>query len=263
MSHVDMPCWEGELDWSCCDTDPGLLPSGQRLALEEQAVYFLWAATGRRFGLCPRTYRPCRKECNSYWGGGWQPWKTSGDDWVNLSCGKCPGTCGCDTVSEVVIPHTQAVSAVEIDGIPWEPCGLVVVYDHRRIVRVDGGEWPTCQNLSAIDGPGTWSITVLQGTPWPPGFLSIAGLLACEMSKACLGLDGCQLPKRIQTITRQGVTVGFQDSFDGLAMLRTGIWELDAWIEAARFRNKGSARIVSPDVSRPAELTWWPLEGDC
>jgi len=229
--------------------------------LKEAAAYFLWSITGRRYGLCEVTYRPCRKECNSYFGGSWTPWRFQGE-WINVRCGSCPGQCGCDTVSEIVIPNTSAVTGIMIDGVAFDPCDMVAVYNRRRIIRIDGGEWPTCQNLSDIDGLGTWSVTVLQGMPIPPGGAYMAGVLACELAKACVGADGCRLPKRIQTLTRQGVTIGFQDRFEGLSLGRTGIFEIDAWAEAARFRAKGGASVISPDVPRPQELTW-PLAGDC
>jgi len=99
----------------------------------------------------------------------------------------------------------------------------------------------------------------MQGTPWPDGIGIVAGILACELAKACVGAKSCRLPQRVQTITRQNVTIGFQDRFEGLSLLHTGLWEVDAFIEAARWTGNMAPSITSPDWPEPAELTW-PLE---
>jgi hypothetical protein len=103
---------------------------------------------------------------------------------------------------------------------------------------------------------GAWSITVGQGREVPVGGAFVAGILACEFAKACVGSSDCRLPRRVQTITRQGVTVAFQDLFEGLDNLRTGLWEVDAFIESNRQAKWMSPTITSPDVPRPAEQTW-------
>lgn len=244
----------------CCDDTFNDIDPSRVDQIRRMALYYLWVATGRQFGLCPRTYRPCRQDCRDLVGVYGPvfptiPYKLNGS-WFNLTCGKCPGSCGCDMVSEVFIQNTHSVVNIREDGIDYDPFGMVAVYDHERIIRVDGLEWPACQNLSQVDGVGTWSITVMQGKPWPVGVGVIAGILACELAKACTGAAGCRLPQRVQTITRQNVTVGFQDRFEGLAQLHTGLWEVDAFIESSRWDRFGQASIVSPDWTEPAELTW-------
>jgi hypothetical protein len=257
------PCLDPELV-EICDDCCGTVFEGMDPALVEQikrmALYYLWVATGRQFGLCEVTYRPCRKDCRNLTGHyplpyPSIPYKLNGS-WFNLSCGKCPGACGCDFVSEVFLQHTYAVLNIREDGIDIDPLGTVAVYDYERIIRVDGAEWPSCQNLSSEDGPGTWSITVLQGKQWPDGLGLIAGILACELAKACTGDSGCRLPQRVQTITRQNVTVGFQDRFEGLAQMHTGLWEVDSFIEATRWTGFTSASITSPDWPEAPIMTW-------
>lgn len=244
----------------CCDDtftgmDPARADQFKRMALQ-----YLWVATGRQYGLCEKTFRPCRLDCSNLAGIFGPiypalPYKMDGN-WFNLTCGKCPGSCGCDMVSEVFIQNTDSVIAIEEDGVVYNPFGIVAVYDRERIIRVDGLEWPACQNLSQIGGTGVWSITIMQGKPWPAGIGIIAGLLACELAKACTGSNGCRLPQRVQTITRQNVTIGFQDRFEGLPDFRTGLWEIDSFIEAARSTAFLQASIVSPDWTEPAQLTW-------
>lgn len=257
MSHLSEPCgWVVEICDDCCDDSLNLLPSGQVGGVEQLAVNFLWNATGKRYGSCTRTYRPCRRNCGDYWGGLPQPWRVDGH-WVNLTCGSCTTGCGCKTTSEVVLNDVNAVTAVTIDGDELVPSGMVAVYDHSRLVRTDGGLWPMCQDLSSVDGPGTWSITVEQGVPVPAGGEFIAGLLACEFAKACLNDGNCRLPRRVQAVTRNGVTMAFADMFEGLDMLRTGIFEIDAWIEANRRSLFMQASISSLDImDDPPQLTW-------
>lgn len=244
----------------CCDDTLTAMDPARLEQIKRMALRYLWVATGRRFGLCEVTYRPCRKDCRNLTGDfPWPypsiPYKLGGS-WFNLTCGKCPGSCSCDLVSEVFIQNTHSVLNIREDGEDYDPFGIVAVYDRERIIRVDGLEWPACQNLSDIDGPGTWSITVMQGTPWPEGLGIVAGILTCELAKACTGNKACRLPQRVQTITRQNVTVGFQDRFEGLAQLHTGLWEVDSFIEASRWTGMMAPSVTSPDWPEPAELTW-------
>jgi len=162
----------------------------------------------------------------------------------------------------VRIPDVGEVLNVRIDGVDYDPCGMVAVYDNTRIVRVDGGRWPVCQELGSVDGPGTWSITVTQGACVPAGAAWMTGSLMCEVLKGCLRKDDCELPRRLQTLTRQGVTMGFNDTFENLGILRTGIWEIDAWIEQNRYVGAVQATVLSPELPIPTEVTW-PRPGDC
>jgi hypothetical protein len=58
------------------------------------------------------------------------------------------------------------------------------------------------------------------------------------------------------------VTLGFNDSFENLAIMRTGIWEIDAWIEQSRFVGAATPTILSPELTRQTVLTW-PRVEDC
>src|SRR5690606_17272865 len=266
-------CWvEPYVCQDCCSVDVNDADPRLRETARLWASRFLWTATGKQYGGCPRTYRPCREGCGPGLNccGGYSgpcvravPWRVPGSyDWVNITCGKCTKGCQCSAVSEVVLQDVDQVLNVRVDGVDYDPCGMVAVYDRSRVVRVDGGQWPVCQELGRTDGPGTWSITVVQGLCVPDGGDWATGLLMCEFLKSCLKRDDCQLPRRLQTITRQGVTLGFNDRFENLGMLRTGIWEIDAWIEQSRFVGAATPSILSPDAPAPTEQTW-PRPGDC
>jgi hypothetical protein len=48
----------------------------------------------------------------------------------------------------------------------------------------------------------------------------------------------------------------FNDNFEGLARLHTGIWELDAWIESTNYNLAVQPRVRRPDGPQHSELTW-------
>lgn len=184
----------------------------------QAASEILWAMSGRRFGTCEVTVRPCRIECpeSGWWagvgwtGGGPVP-ALIGGQWFNLTCGACYGACSCGPVSEVALPAPVAeVVTVRVDGGAI-PTGSYRVDDHRLLVRTDGAVWPRCNDLSLNDTePGTWSVTVQVGEAVPVlGQLAVAEL-AAEIGRACAGED-CKLPQRVQTLARQGVTISFPD----------------------------------------------------
>lgn len=257
MAAVSMPCgWTVDPCGTACADLLGDLDPATRALYEAWAVDFLWRATGRRYGLCETTYRPCARQCGQWWDGMSHPARIDGE-WVNLSCGSCRTGCSCTDVPEVVLSDVEAVVGITVDGVELDPAEAVIVYDRRRIVRTDGLRWPACQDLTVPgDSDGAWQITVLQGAPIPAGGSIVAGLLACEFAKACAGDSGCRLPQRVQTVTRQGVTIGFQDSFDTLDDLKVGIFEIDAWVAASRWTGTARPRILSPDVPRPSVQTW-------
>src|SRR5690606_6789226 len=122
--------------------------------------------------VCEQTLRPCRRDC---WGGDTWPWRGSwwewtggtwpqpaliGGSWFNLTCGGCPNSCSCTTLSEVLLPGpVDCVTEVLVDGeqliegVDWR------LDDNRLLVRL-GGMWPKCNRLDLPDDhPGTWSVT--------------------------------------------------------------------------------------------------------
>lgn len=256
------PCgWSAVPCKDCCTDALDALDPAVKDVLGKAAVRILWAATGKRFGLCEKVLRPCRRNCGSYWGGLPTPTRISGN-WVNIPCGTCSGSCGCDFISEFTANDIDSIVSVRIDGEELDPFDVARVYDRRRVLRVDGEQWPTCQNLGSDDDEaGTWSVTVMQGIPVPDGGEVMAGILLCELAKACAEDDGCRLPRRVQNITRQSVTINFADVFSSLGQLHTGLFEVDLWAEAARSTMGASATISSVDRPRPAVLTW-PLPDD-
>lgn len=244
---------------------------------EEMAADLLDAWTGNIFGLCEVTLRPCRDDCASggyrpsstFWGrgpgrydpgfpaagtgpatGGWLPVLLDGR-WMNISCG-CTGACRCgpDGAAVLLLPGPVAdITEVRIDGQSL-PETAYTLRDHRRLIRLDGGIWPACQDPTTDEwAQGSFLVSYLRGVPVPIGGQVAAGRLACELALAACGSAECVLPRRTSTVTRQGVTLGFMDTFEDLTAGHTGIWSIDAWTTSVN-RPIPRAGVRSPDVRR-------------
>lgn len=231
-------------DWEVigCDDCEALtsLDDEIRLMVEQRAVTRIWEWTNRRFGACPVSYRPCGLRCT----------------------GQCGGRCSYRSPSEVVLPG-PIVEPLEIliNGVQLDIGASVVVYDYNCVTRIGGGRFPTRQNLGLPPTEdGTWQITYLKGEAIPPGGQLIAGILACEYAKGLCGDDSCRLPRRVSSITRQGITLAMLDNFDQLGVGYTGIWEIDDWITTyttnLRVGPWQASAVSSPDIVTHRRLTW-------
>ena len=264
MAHLPCEPWDAIY---CCDITTSPATTGWAL---QAATEVLWSLSGRRFGLCTVTSRPCREECAKSWlsaGGEWggsltypQP-LLHGGSWFNVTCGMCTSGCSCSSVSQVVLPAPVAdVIQVTIGGAPM-PTGSYRVDDWRLLVRQDGGVWPACQDLSQpVTGSGAWSVTARYGEPVPVMGQMAVGELACELLKACdPNLAGdCKLPPNLQSLAREGVTIQFTE--DVQSRLRTdgriGLWSVDLFLVS--FNPRGlpqRAQVYSPDVPRPRVIS--------
>jgi hypothetical protein len=224
---------------TCCDLD---VPPDIMEAAQEAAVDWLWNATNRRFGNCEVTILPCLQSCGytSAMGYGsypaWIPYRTSGG-WVNVSCG-CRRSCSCTTISELILPTVGTVSEVAEDGVILDPSAWRVD-NMRRLVRLDGGVWPTCQDFTA--DPPSWTVTYSPGYPVPSMGQLAASTLACQLARRVCG-HKCDLPANTTQVTRQGVSITIDPTTN------TGLWLVDNWVEMV---NKAPARVYSPDVPAP------------
>lgn len=260
---------------------------------EQMATDLLWNWTNRIFGACPVVYRPCRSECDGYqaystfwgrgpgydptfprWGtsqgfnsagggvggtSGWVPVLIAGD-WFNVGCGTCgEARCSCsleDGTRSLRLPGpVQSVTEVLVDGEVLPPTAYRVDYG-RLLIRTDGGTWPACQDLLAEpDQPNTWQVTYVKGVAVPVGGLVAAGRLACELSKSYCGDETCELPENMTQLTRQGLTVTFDSTWETLQAggTGTGIWSIDGWV-ASVTRPKPFASVRSVDVKPQPRL---------
>lgn len=215
----------------------------------DTAVSVLWSLTGRRFAVCPVKTRPCPTPFDTSDVGdvgipqvGFTP-VLFGGRWQNEYCGAGCGF-GFDNPAVVTLPGAVEVIAVEVDGVVIAPDSYALEGD-RLIRRV--GQWPSQALHRPLGEPGTWAVEYLRGTPPPAGAALAVGQLAQEFWNICSG-GKCRLPKRTQSISRQGVTITRADPTDIIAQGYTGLPEIDLWISAQN-PNKlmQPAAIISPD----------------
>jgi hypothetical protein len=261
-------------DGTTCLALDGMTPE-ERAAFEEMASAFLASWTG--YGVCGVKIRPCRLDClseeSTFWGNGpytrgssaggygspWTPALINGQ-WFNLTCGTCAGDkchCGGGSPALLLPGPVASINEVLIDATALDPAAYRVD-NNALLVRTDGGSWPICQDINApTTEPGTWQVDYGKGREVPAGGQYAAGLLACEMAKGATGDRSCALPQRMQTLSRQGITVTMLDSFDDLEKGRTGIWMVDSWVASVtKPRRGGTVRSVDIPHPRNRTTTW-------
>lgn len=267
--------WDIEIDPTCCPEWTTLSEQVRADALEI-ATDTLWALSGRRFGFCEATIRPCKAFClccgpkwqipgawgvwggaAALWGaGGFYPYVNDEGQWVNCGCG-CEGSC-CTAACAVYLDPAPAANilAVTVDGVV-QPFDSYQVLDGRILVRSKAaGCWPTCNNLALpITQPGTWGIQYLWGLKPPKAALRHAASLACEIAKGCSGMK-CRLPRNVTQLSRDGVSITL-DPKEFIDAGLTGLPEVDAWLRQVNPSGLHEPGwVVSPDTMPPYQVTW-------
>lgn len=265
INEISAAVSPGPCGWA---VDTGCDPawSGYSQAVRDRAtslaVLVLDALTGRQFGQCPITVRPCGPACRLQTNyvtfpvgspaanvpGPWMVPFVANGQWSNCACsGGCDCAPSCRT--DLVIPVAE-VTEVKVDGLVLDPSAYTLA--GQWLVRTDGGEcWPSCQDVSVADTEeGTFAVTFRPGRMLPSAGQYAAGLLASEFAKACSGA-ACGLPAQITSLTRQGVDVEFVDPTEVLTEGRTGIREVDLFIHAVNPSGlQRRPRVMSPDMPK-------------
>lgn len=236
---------EGEDADPFLSCDAAAFEEGVLAASIDVATDLLWRLSGKQYpGLCTDVIRPC---------GGVTPGQLL--EWPeNVPGGSRPigsRSCSCDVLACSCAPRgmyrlprtpVRDVLEVLVNGQVVEDVELV---DRHSIIGPI--HWPCCQRLDLPPTEaGTWQVTYTHGQEPPPSGRMAAGVLACEIAKALAGDDTCQLPKRVQQFTREGLTV-LLDNFEMLDAGRTGIYQVDLFLKAtnpAGARRQG--RFLSP-----------------
>lgn len=278
-STPGLPCnWT--VDIGCCPDWDEYDPEVQTAAAEYAALS-LWAATGRRFGACTRTVRPCGRDCedNLGWGGGyyysegsWFPYILNGV-WRNCCASGC-NRCRPGNQVWLTPPVSGIVEVRFADGTVLDPSTYRVDdwqwlvrqgpnLDSEPITATDGGlprsndyNYPVTGPLVPTGDQVVWEVTYLWGRGVPAVLQRAAGQLACEWAKSCIGA-ACMLPQRVTSIARQGVTVSLADIDQLLQNGLTGLGNVDSIIQ--RFnpgRLPSKMGIASPDLPVIRETTF-------
>lgn len=223
------------------------------------ATFWLWAATGRRFGPCPVIVRPAQRrgEPLAYQDfpvmpgsdglgvpGG--PYLFAGR-WYNAGCTR--GCCGSSGCAIVLRGPVYAVDQVLVNGDVVAPSAYRVDVGGGAwlLVRTDGGCWPTCQNFTlSTDQDGTFEVTYSLGEQIPEALELAAARLACEYGKQLSG-GKCALPAKMTRLSRQGVEIEVEPPAPGQG--RTGIAMVDEVVSALNPSGlKSPPRILSLDL---------------
>jgi hypothetical protein len=259
------PCSWPDVSQLCCADWATFSPTLQTQAMD-WAKTILWAATGRQFGLCQLTVRPCGRYCANcpagyyYDGyGAWVPYVWNGV-WKNCWCGQDGAFCSCDPACRVYLPGpVYSIISVSVDGAPLATgSGEYFVLDQQWLIRSNTTAcWPMCADQNLQPGSSTaFEVTYLRGIAVPNVLAQATATTACEYARACLGAE-CRLPNRITSISRQGVTISMVDISEILKNGLTGIMEVDQVIMALNpFGVKGKTRFYTPDVQPPRQVTW-------
>lgn len=242
-------------DWDSHDEDV-------QQAATAYAVTVMWAATGRRYGLCEVTVQPCNPTPAeplylTYPIAAAPGYRTSSGFSVGspfADGGGCGTRCTCRARCETRLDGpVDSITEVQIGGVAVDPAAYRVL-DHNTLVRIDGECWPTCADYGNQDPPG-FEVTYLRGEPVPEAAETAAGTLACEFAKACTGGD-CRLPKRLASLSRQGVELQVADVGTYLDHMLTGIDEVDRVIVALNpHRQHARPQVLSVDLPSPRQLT--------
>jgi hypothetical protein len=238
------------------------VPEDRRETALELASSFLWAATGRRYGVCPVTVRPNQS------GGAELAYRAFpvapglagmgvpggpflfGGRWFNAGCASaCCGNQACAIVLRGPVASVDEVMVGE-DVIPPSSYRVDVSGGAYLLVRIDGECWPVCQTVAAEPGEaGSFTVTYGYGLALPVALQVAAAMLACEYASALAG-GPCKLPAKMTRLSRQGVEVELEPPApdDG----KTGIREVDDVISSL---NPGR-RASPPSILSLDDPTW-------
>jgi hypothetical protein len=200
--------------------------------LIEAATSLLFKQTCHLFpGHCQITVRPC----------------------AYCSCNR--NKCGCGRYVFIDLQDRYPIISVDevlVDGVVVPPAAYRVD-DYRRLVRVDGACWPTCNDLSLDDSqPRTFSVQYTAGRRPPIELQMAAAELACELKRACTGND-CRLPANVTQVNRQGVTLNIDALEAAVNGGVSGIAIVDAAIQRYNCA-RAKARVWHPSLRTPRQV---------
>lgn len=261
----------GDLD--LLESQGGPVPDSDALNNLIKASNLLNRLTAFQFGVCEETVRPCcdfdicpgaypRVSRMADYDHPYYPHRIDGE-WYNVS--NPERECFVQVCGPTMLPQIdlgQSVTPYPLDSIVQVlvdgeelPLSSVRIDDNRWVVRTDGSNWPTSQNLLLPDTePGTWSITFRYGVAPPPEAVAAAAELACQLTLACAPPEyasHCQLPDSVTRVTRQGVSFDFGSIEDQIKYRRLNLMAVDRFISNVNpYGNIGMPLVISPTYGR-------------
>lgn len=203
-----------------------------------RASEILWMLAGRQW------YGPGCTETASFTGAcgccGQQVEHPDGSTWYVPRWGQ-PWRGGHGKALKLPREPINEVTSVTVDGEVFS--GWDADLRHGMLYRTDRCGWDVCT--------GTIEVSYTHGEPPPEGGVHAATVLAAELWRGATGDQNCLLPERVQSLTRQGVSMTMLDPQEFLDQGRVGIYVVDVWLRAVNPHGRGErGRVFSPDVPR-------------
>jgi hypothetical protein len=221
------------------------------LEAAQTASYLLWAMSGRKYtGETTVTERYTCTLRNNRMG---PSTKTNspvlfGGDVYNIPSGDY------DEYSELTSDGMSPDSRIRLRGRPvtkihtirnrlgdiLDPSSYYLV-DHSTIHIKAGTPWTPCNT----------EITYSYGTPVPVAGKMAARKLAIEFARLWSGDEACELPQRVTSVSRQGVSYTILDNQEFIDELRTGLYEIDLFLKVVNPDNaRRKSKVFSVDTPR-------------
>lgn len=219
----------------------------------QTSSYILWALSGRKYDgykTVTETYEcPCRTI---------RPrdlWPASTFAYPALARGIITNVvsetleCGCPTSAHRRLRlrgrPVRSVLRVVSGGETVDPANYLLV-NHSVLQAAPGGSLDPCG----------LEVTYTYGARPPVAGRRAARYLAEQFVKGWAGDDECELPDRVTSVSRQGVSITLLDNQDFLQDMRTGIYAVDIFLKAANPDHaRKPARVYSPDLPRVTRRT--------
>jgi hypothetical protein len=169
----------------------------------------------------------------------WRYLEDTWADWGYWSPWGVQGVRGIGAKVVALLPDAPITEITAVTDADANPVDYLAELPAGVIRRQDGKPW----------GAGT-TISYTHGIAPPIGGKRAAILLTTELAKSWTGAK-CNLPKRIENVTRQGLSVSMATTEWG-----TGIWDIDSWLRSVNPRGlMRRASAWSPDAARLRRAT--------
>jgi hypothetical protein len=146
-------------------------------------------------------------------------------------------------------PVTRIITIRNRNGLILDPSTYYLV-DHSTIHIKAGTPWTPC-NVE---------ITYAYGITVPTAGKMAARKLAIEFARLWSGDDMCELPQRVTSVSRQGVSYTILDNQEFIDELRTGIYEIDLFLKVVNPDNaRRKSKVFSVDQPRARKYVAKPL----
>lgn len=137
-------------------------------------------------------------------------------------------------------PVTKIHAIRNKDGAILDPSSYYLV-DHSTVHIQAGTPWTPCNT----------EITYSYGTPVPIAGKMAARKLAVEFARLWSGDEACELPQRVTSVSRQGVSYTILDNQEFIDELRTGLYEIDLFLKVTNPDNaRRKSKVFSVDTPR-------------